>query len=156
MSGTEKHCLDGFGPVLDNAYCSVSHLLPFSRHAPLPHSSMSSESTPLLQNGRQNGQADQRLSFAQRVVKAIKAEGEPSWLESYKWFFFGSYTNVLLVFVPLSAVAHNLNWDAALRFSFSFIAIVPLAKVDSESFHCRPCMTFILSASWRRDREYVC
>ncbi|KAJ2920980.1 hypothetical protein H1R20_g16118, partial [Candolleomyces eurysporus] len=90
---------------------------------------MSSESTPLLRNGRQNGDAPERLSFTQRVVKAIKAEGEPSWLDSYKWFFFGSYTNILLLFVPLSAVAHHSNWDAALRFSFSFIGIVPLAKL---------------------------
>lgn len=54
---------------------------------------------------------------------------EPSWLESYKWFFFSSYFNVFLVFVPLSALANYLNWDVSLRFGFSFLAIVPLAKV---------------------------
>ena len=54
---------------------------------------------------------------------------DPTWLESYKWFFFSSYFNVLLVFVPLSALAHDLNWDVSLRFGFSFLAIVPLAKV---------------------------
>ena len=54
---------------------------------------------------------------------------EPSWFESYKWFFFSSYFNALLVFVPLSALAHHLNWDVSLRFGFSFLAIVPLAKV---------------------------
>ena len=54
---------------------------------------------------------------------------DPTWFESYKWFLFSSYFNVLLVFVPLSALAHYLNWDVSLRFGFSFLAIVPLAKV---------------------------
>jgi len=54
---------------------------------------------------------------------------EPSWFESYKWFLFSSYFNVLLIFVPLSALAHHLNWDVSLRFGFSFFAIVPLAKL---------------------------
>jgi Ca2+:H+ antiporter len=58
-------------------------------------------------------------------------QGEPSWFESYKWFFFSSYFNVLLVFVPLSVLAHHLHWDVSLRFGFSFLAIVPLAKVLS-------------------------
>ena len=56
-------------------------------------------------------------------------QSEPSWFESYKWFLFSSYFNVLLIFVPLSALAHHLNWDVSLRFGFSFFAIVPLAKV---------------------------
>ena len=56
---------------------------------------------------------------------------EPSWFESYKWFLFSSYFNVLLIFVPLSALAHHLNWDVSLRFGFSFFAIVPLAKVPT-------------------------
>ena len=58
-------------------------------------------------------------------------QSEPSWFESYKWFFFNSYFNLLLVFVPLSAIANYLDWDVSLRFSFSFLAIVPLAKVLS-------------------------
>jgi hypothetical protein len=92
-----------------------------------------SESTPLLRDANGNGQPGHRLSWSERVVKVIKAEGEPSWLQSYRWFIFGSWVNILLLFVPLSAVAHHLNWDAALRFSFSFIAIVPLAKVRRKS-----------------------
>ncbi len=68
-------------------------------------------------------------TFIKRCSAVFKAEGEPSWLESYKFFLFGSYLNVLLLFVPLCATAHYSNWDAGLRFSFSFIAIVPLAKV---------------------------
>jgi Ca2+:H+ antiporter len=63
------------------------------------------------------------------LLAIVKGEGEPSWSQSYKWFFFSSYFNVLLVFVPLSALANYLHWDVSLRFSFSFLAIVPLAKV---------------------------
>ena len=66
-------------------------------------------------------------------MSTFKAEGQPSWLSSFKFFFFGSWLNILLVFVPLSAVAHHLNWDAALRFGFSFVAIMPLAAVRSIS-----------------------
>jgi len=82
----------------------------------------STETTALL--GGQNSS-----SRNSGIVAFLKAEGQPSWLPSFKWFFFSSYFNILLVFVPLAFVAHNLNWDVALRFSFSFIAIIPLAKV---------------------------
>ncbi|THH17119.1 hypothetical protein EW146_g3628 [Bondarzewia mesenterica] len=87
-----------------------------------------SETTPLITNGNSN-----HLSLPQRAVAFVKAEGEPTFLQSFKWFFFGSWLNILLIFVPFSLVAHLLNWDAALRFSFSFIAIVPLAKLLGEA-----------------------
>src|SRR4051812_37827976 len=83
------------------------------------------ERTALLENGS----SPRRLSFAQRFVNVVKADGEPSWAASYKYFLFGSWLNILLVFVPLSFISHHLHWDAGLRFSFSFIAILPLAKV---------------------------
>ena len=89
-----------------------------------------SESTPLLP-AHNNGSATppETRSFRERFVSILKAEDEPTWLESYKWFFFGSWFNILLVFVPLSVIAHNMHWDVALRFGFSFMAIMPLAKV---------------------------
>ncbi|EIM89813.1 Calcium/proton exchanger [Stereum hirsutum FP-91666 SS1] len=91
-----------------------------------------SERDPLLtHNG--NGHPATRLSFFQRVVKLVKAEGEPGWLASFKFFFFGSWFNVLLILTPLAVVAHVLDWDAALRFSFSFLAIMPLAKLLGEA-----------------------
>lgn len=91
----------------------------------------SSETTPLLPT--QNGSGGpEPAPFPRNVVKFFKAEGEPSWLASYRYFFFGSWLNILLVFVPLSFVAEHLNWDAAYRFSFSFIAIMPLAAVSEE------------------------
>lgn len=76
-----------------------------------------------------NGSADQ-LPFSRRVLRTVKAEGEPSWIDSYKFFLFGSWINVLLILVPFSFASHWANWDAALRFSFSFIAILPLAKAS--------------------------
>lgn len=81
------------------------------------------EHSPLLPH--HNGS----ISFSQSISSFVKAEGEPTWLASLNYFIFGTYLNVLLIFVPLSIIAHHLNWDAALRFSFSFLAIVPLAKV---------------------------
>src|SRR5437879_724658 len=89
-----------------------------------------SESTPLLpahQNG--NATAPGARRFRERFVSILKAEGEPTWIQSYTWFFFGSWFNILLVFVPLSVFAHHMHLDVALRFGFSFMAIMPLAKV---------------------------
>ncbi|KAH9483877.1 Vacuolar calcium ion transporter [Psilocybe cubensis] len=88
-----------------------------------------SESSPLLPS---NGTAH-APSLSHKLTAFLTAEGEPSFLESYRWFFFDSYFNILLVFVPLSAIAHHLNWDAGLRFTFSFFAIMPLAKLLGDS-----------------------
>ncbi|EPQ57950.1 Calcium/proton exchanger [Gloeophyllum trabeum ATCC 11539] len=89
-----------------------------------------SETTPLLENG--NGVPVHR-PFSQRLVAAIKGEGEPGWIASYRHFLFGSWFNILLLFVPLSVISHFLKWDAAYRFSFSFLAIMPLAKLLGEA-----------------------
>ncbi|KAH9996843.1 hypothetical protein BJV77DRAFT_1148540 [Russula vinacea] len=75
------------------------------------------------------GQTEQSPSFYQRTLAFLKAEGELSWLDSYRWFIFDSWLNLLLLFIPVAAVAHYLNWDAPLRFGFSFVAIIPLAKL---------------------------
>jgi len=112
--------------------------------------------TPLLENG--NG-AHPR-SFRDRVVDAFQAEGEPSWLASYKWFFFGSWLNILLLFVPLSVVAHHLHWDAALRFSFSFVAIMPLAALlgsatDQLSLKLGQTLSGLLNASFGNAVEII-
>ncbi|KAK7467605.1 hypothetical protein VKT23_004658 [Stygiomarasmius scandens] len=85
-----------------------------------------SEHSPLLPNGSRH---PSEPSFMLRVSKAFKAEGEPSYSASFKFFVFGSWLNIFLLFVPLSIISHKLDWDAALRFSFSFIAIIPLAKL---------------------------
>ncbi|TFL07275.1 calcium/proton exchanger [Pterulicium gracile] len=87
-----------------------------------------SDTSPLLANGAHHG-GGSRASFHERILGVLNAEGEPTWTASYRYFFFGSWLNVLLVFVPLSILSHHLNWDAALRFVFSFIAIIPLAKL---------------------------
>ncbi|KAF7325396.1 Vacuolar calcium ion transporter [Mycena venus] len=107
-----------------------------SRSAPKPFpststSTMPSESTPLLNGNGSHSESD--ATFFERVKSFVAAEGEPSWTQSYRFFIFGSYLNLILLFVPLSVIAHKLNWDAALRFSFSFIAIIPLAKLLGEA-----------------------
>lgn len=82
-----------------------------------------SERTPLL-----NG-AVTESSTSERLVSLPTVGDGPSWSDSFGFLFFGSYLNILLVFVPLSYISHILYWDAALRFSFSFLAIIPLAQV---------------------------
>ncbi|KAJ7119907.1 Sodium/calcium exchanger protein-domain-containing protein, partial [Mycena crocata] len=89
-----------------------------------------SETTSLLPNGSGSHSSP---TFAHRVKTLIAAEGEPSWGASFRFFLFGSYLNLFLIFVPLSVISHFLNLDAALRFSFSFIAIIPLAKLLGEA-----------------------
>jgi hypothetical protein len=90
-----------------------------------------SESSPLLENGHHSDTA--KPPFTSRAVSFLKGEGEPSWPQSLKFFIFGTWFNILLVFIPLSFVSHYLNWDAGLRFICSFIAILPLAKVSTHS-----------------------
>ena len=69
------------------------------------------------------------VSFGQRVKATLLAEGEPGFIKSYA-HLLKSWFNICLVFIPLSVISHHLNWDAGLRFTFSFLAIVPLAKVN--------------------------
>jgi len=86
--------------------------------------------TPLLENGHGANGHTRRLSYKERIVSIFSVpEDQPGWIQSYRFFLLGSWLNVTLVFVPLSFLSHHLGWDAALRFSFSFIAIMPLAKV---------------------------
>ena len=88
------------------------------------------ETTALLPSLENDHIMRDRTTLTQKLFAFIKgAEGEPSWRQSYRWLLLGSYFNILLVFVPLSAFAHHLHWDVSLRFGFSFLAIVPLAKV---------------------------
>jgi Ca2+:H+ antiporter len=87
----------------------------------------SSENSPLLENGGLSGHRNP--SLFRRVRNFMKGEDEPSWTESFKFFIFGTWFNILLVFIPLSFISHSLDWDAGLVFLFSFLAIVPLAKV---------------------------
>ncbi|CAE7183187.1 unnamed protein product [Rhizoctonia solani] len=91
---------------------------------------MTAETQPLLSNGHAHGR---ELSFVQKVKEVIVAEGEPGWIESSKFILLGSWFNILLVFIPLSFVAEKLGWDAGLRFAFSFIGIIPLAKLLGEA-----------------------
>lgn len=90
---------------------------------------MSSERARLLGNGV--SRTAPRRSFAERARAFLAGENQPGFIHSYTFLFFHSWVNILLLFIPLSGVAHFMNWDAGLRFVFSFLAIIPLAKVGS-------------------------
>ncbi|KAF8623488.1 hypothetical protein AX15_006271 [Amanita polypyramis BW_CC] len=99
-------------------------------------------------------------TLAHRSFALLKAEGEPTWLQSFKFYIFGSYVNILLIFIPLSFLSHHLQWDAALRFSFSFLAILPLAKllgVSTEEMSIRMGSTWagLLNASFGNAVEII-
>ena len=85
----------------------------------------SSEQTPLLSDHRRSSY----WSLYSNVAETLTAEGQPSWHDSYRWFIFRSWLNVLLLFLPVAGAAHYLSWDAPLRFGFCFISIISLAKV---------------------------
>ena len=86
------------------------------------------ESTPLLRLHNSDGVESCPSSFA-RIKSVLIARDQPSYAQSFRFFLFGTWWNILLVFIPLSFVSHHLHWDAGLRFGFSFMAIMPLAHV---------------------------
>ncbi|KAG1749618.1 Sodium/calcium exchanger protein-domain-containing protein [Suillus paluster] len=116
------------------------------------------ETSSLLENGGYNGHV--KLSFTCRAVSFLKGAGEPSWAESFNFFIFGTWFNILLVFIPLSFFSHYLDWDAGLRFLFSFMAIVPLAKLlgeatDQLSVRLGETMSGLLNASFGNAVEII-
>ncbi|KAG2349412.1 calcium proton exchanger [Suillus weaverae] len=118
----------------------------------------SSESSPLLGNGGLSGHKN--LSLTRRIVNFMKGEDEPSWAQSFKFFIFGTWFNILLVFIPLSFISHNMDWDAGLVFLFSFMAIVPLAKLlgeatDQLSVKLGETMSGLLNASFGNAVEII-
>lgn len=118
----------------------------------------SSETSPLLENGGHS--CHRNLSLPRRLVSFVKGEDEPSWPESFKFFIFGTWFNILLVFIPLSFISHSMNWDAGLIFLFSFMAIVPLAKLlgeatDQLSIKLGQTMSGLLNASFGNAVEII-
>jgi len=87
----------------------------------------SSEHSPLLPGSNGRHRRTSRGFF-----ETLKGEGEATWAQSLK-FLFSNWLSLLLVLIPLSAVAHYQNWDAGYRFGFSFFAIVPLAALLGEA-----------------------
>ncbi|KAK2466757.1 hypothetical protein APHAL10511_001015 [Amanita phalloides] len=117
---------------------------------------MSSEISPLLPS--QNHPSTS--SFPVRISALFKAEGEPTWSQSFIFYTFGSYLNILLCFIPLSFLSHHLQWDAALRFTFSFMAIIPLARligVSTEELSVKMGSTWagLLNASFGNAVEII-
>ncbi|KAG2144120.1 calcium proton exchanger [Suillus bovinus] len=119
----------------------------------------SSESAPLLGNGCYT-EHGRNLPF--QTLNCMKGEGagEPSWEESFKFFIFGSWLNILLIFVPLSVISHNMNWDGGLVFLFSFMAIIPLSRLlgeatDQLSVKLGETMSGLLNASFGNAVEII-
>src|SRR5882724_7253402 len=96
---------------------------------PVHYPSMSNEHSPLLGNGDEVHQDVEQRPFGRRLLSFLKGEGQVGFLQSYRYILFGSWLNLLLLFIPLSGISHYLKFDAGLRFLFSFLAIIPLAKV---------------------------
>lgn len=121
----------------------------------------SSEREPLLGNGPSTNGHTRRPSYKERIVSLFSIpQDQPGWIQSWKYFFFGSWMNILLVFVPLSFVSHHLNWDAGLRFLFSFMAIMPLAKLlgdatDQLSLKLGQTLSGLLNASFGNAVEII-
>ena len=141
--------------LLTNITKTASDALYLSIHPFEPDPMSISENSPLL-NG--NWRHRPPRSLYQRTFTILKAEGEPSWLDSYRWFIFGSWLNLLLLLVPVAAAAHYLNWDAPLRFGFSFVAIIPLAKVRTtrDHHHSRDLIGSFLSCLAMRQNRCPC
>ncbi|KAG2077836.1 calcium/proton exchanger [Suillus decipiens] len=118
----------------------------------------SSETSPLLEDGGHSGHRN--LSLTRRLVSFIRGEDEPSWGESFRFLIFGTWLNVLLVFIPLSFISHSMDCDAGLIFLFSFMAIVPLAKLlgeatDQLSIKLGETMSGLLNASFGNAVEII-
>ncbi|KAF8584084.1 calcium/proton exchanger [Ramaria rubella] len=94
---------------------------------------MPTERSPLIENGNGVQHQGVQRSFGSRVLAFVKGEGQVGFIRSYTNLIFGSWVNLLLLFIPLSATSHYLNWDAGLRFLFSFLAIIPLAKLIGDA-----------------------
>ncbi|TFK62415.1 calcium/proton exchanger [Pluteus cervinus] len=93
------------------------------------------------------------------VVAHVPA-GEPSWLQSWRYFIFGSRFNILLIFVPLCLIAEHLELDAGKRFWFSFFGIMPLAMMlgvatDQLSLKLGDILAGLLNASFGNAVEII-
>ncbi|KAJ3972773.1 Sodium/calcium exchanger protein-domain-containing protein [Lentinula raphanica] len=119
-----------------------------------------SERSSLLPNGDRRNFSESDDTFFHRTSRLFKLEGEPSHQQSLRFFLLGSWVNVLLIFVPLTIIAHNLHWDAGLRFSFSFLSIVPLAALlgtatDQMSAKLGQTLAGLLNASFGNAVEII-
>lgn len=62
-------------------------------------------------------------------IERIQNDEEPTVAEGLRSFLFGSYINLMLVFVPLSILSAKLGWGAKYDFIISFLSIIPLAAL---------------------------
>ena len=57
-------------------------------------------------------------------------------LQGLKELMFGSFVNVLLLFLPLGFYSYFAEWRAELVFAFNFLAMIPLAAILGQSTEC--------------------
>lgn len=77
-----------------------------------------------------NSVMSERDSLLPQPNNGPKNTIEKTHVESFKWLITtGWKINLFLVFVPLSFISHFLSWNEKLIFVFSFLAIIPLAKL---------------------------
>jgi Ca2+:H+ antiporter len=70
-----------------------------------------------------------RIQELGRLHRLKKLQGAPGVRQSLLAILKTSWLNVLLIFIPLSWIFHFLKLNNTLVFIFSFLAIVPLAKL---------------------------
>lgn len=87
--------------------CELTGQLPNAYHS-LPRSPLSSRPASPISH-----------PFAPKQTGLDIDQGEPSFVESFRTFFFGSWINILLVTVPLSFVSKYLGWGTSDLSGFS-------------------------------------
>jgi len=132
--GSSRSFLNRLDPALVSYYLPMSPRKSSRYHASGARISRlrrtASDRTPLLPGTTNGDSAHPPTTFKQRAAAFVNPAHGPSFAKSMRFFFFGTWFNVFLVFVPLSVISHHAGWDAGLRFTFSFLAILPLAKVS--------------------------
>ncbi|KAI9439938.1 calcium/proton exchanger [Lactarius indigo] len=102
---------------------------------PIPQDNLTEE--PIMEhaasekgtNAKQKWSVAGKFKELRRRHKLKKLNGVPGIRQSILAILKTSWLNVLLIFIPLSWIFHFIKLDNTLVFVFSFLAIVPLAKL---------------------------
>eukprot|EP01084_Bolivina_argentea_P099014 177984_1 len=57
-------------------------------------------------------------------------------LRETKKLIFGSWVNLMLVFVPFGIIAHFADWSASIIFFLNFLGMIPLAAILGDATEC--------------------
>ncbi len=53
-----------------------------------------------------------------------------------KKLLFGSWVNLLLIFVPFGVISHFADWSASVTFFLNFLGMIPLASILGDATEC--------------------